>query len=144
MKTETVVNATKIRGAEAGPARYDEFTYTVLLDIQASRPSNERRDSPRRRTRLRSGKVVDAHGRFVTECLVHDLSGTGGRLRLPPTVVLPSFIQIYDDQSGVLHRAEVLWRKGSDAGVQFVPEGATQRSRAIANEMRRKFYKVQR
>lgn len=122
----------------------DDFSYTVLIDGKTARAVDERRDTPRRRTRLRSGKVVDAGGLFVTECLVHDLSQTGGRLRLPADVALPTYIHVFDDQSGLLHRAEVLWRKKGEAGVRFVLVAETPRSQAIANEMRRKYYKVQR
>ena len=123
----------------------DGFTYTVLIDPKpASKAGDDRRDAPRRRTRLRSGKIVDARDGFVTECIVHDLSDTGMRLRVPAGVTLPASFQVYDDQSGRLQRATVSWRRADEAGIHFTPSEDTPRSRTVAADMRRKFYKMPR
>lgn len=126
----------------------DGFTYTVLIDAptakSAARAGDDRRDAPRRRTRLRSGKIVDAGDRFVTECLVHDLSETGMRLRVPAGMSLPARFQVYDDQSGRLQRAELSWHRADEAGIRFVEGEDTARSQTIAADMRRKFYKMPR
>ena len=115
-----------------------DFTYTVLVEPQPA--TGERRGTPRRRTRLRSGKLVDGAGRFVTECLVHDLSARGGRLRLPEGVSIPAAVRLYDDQTGALHVATVLWRQGREIGVALTPAPRDARSLFVAGEMRRKFY----
>lgn len=134
-----LVEAVRVEG-RADPG--DGFTYTVLIDPPPS--AGERRDAPRRRTRLRSAKVVDPDGRFVTECLVHDLSGTGMRLRLPPGTALPKQLQVYDDQSGLLQQASVSWHRGGEAGLRLLAASDTPRSRTVAADMRRKFYKLPR
>lgn len=131
------------RSTEAG-----DFTYTVVVAPLRAEPARvpaagtERRRTTRHRTRLRSAKVVDGAGAFMTDCLVHDLSDRGGRLRLPPGVVLPRTIQIYDDQTGHLYRATVLWRRGGDVGVLLDPPRNDAQSRAVAQALRRKFYAV--
>ena len=114
----------------------------MLIDPQP-RPG-ERRDAPRRRTRLRSGKVINAKGVFVTECLVHDVSGTGMRLKLPPGTDLPKLLQVYDDQSGLLRQAEVSWQSENEAGLRLLDTPDTPQSRIVAADMRRKFYKLPR
>ena len=137
-----VINAIRVEGKAA--ADLDGFTYTILIDPKPVREPDDRRDAPRRRTRLRSGKVVDSKGTFVTECVVHDLSVTGVRLRLPQDVTLPATFQVYDDQSGQLQNAEVSWRRDGEAGVRFTSTEETPRSRIIAADMRRRFYKMPR
>lgn len=131
------------RRLEPGAAVHGDFTFEVLEAPRSSQKSSaDRRGSPRQRTRLRSGKLVDAAGRFLTECLLHDLSPRGVRLKLPPGITLPRLLQIYDDQTGTVHQATVLWRRDRDAGVAFGPVVNDNRSRAVAAEMKRKFYAV--
>ena len=137
-----LIEAVKVQG---GTHDLATFTYTVLIDPNPTpKGGGERRDATRRRTRLRSGKIVDARDGFVTECLVHDLSETGMRLRLPTGVALPAVFQVYDDQSGRLQRAELSWRRADEAGIRFMSCEDTPRSRTVAADMRRKFYKMPR
>ncbi len=96
----------------------------------------------RRRTRLRSGKVVGADGQFVAECLIANRSAQGGLMRLPPRLALPARILVYDDQSGDLLAATVVWRRDRDVGLRFGAPERDARFRAIADSMRRKFYAV--
>ena len=44
--------------------------------------ADDKRIYPRRRTRLRSGKVTDRDGRFLAECQIYDRSPNGARLRV--------------------------------------------------------------
>lgn len=126
----------------------DGFTYTVLIhaDPQPSPPpvAGERRRAPRRRTRLRSAKIIDARGRFITDCLVQDLSATGVRLRLPEAFSLPATFQIYDDQSELLHNAVLSWQRAGEAGVRFETVADQPRDHVVAADMRRKYYKLPR
>ena len=118
-----------------------EFTYAVIREPVVV-AGGERRAVVRRRTRLRSGKVVGADGQFVVECLIANRSAQGGLMRLPAAIALPNRILVYDDQSGELIAATVVWRRDRDVGLRFgVPERDA-RFRAIADSMRRKFYAV--
>ena len=115
---------------------------SVFFDLVPVVAGGERRATVRRRTRLRSGKVVGQEGAFVTECLIANRSAAGGLLRLPGAVPLPDRILVYDDQSGELVSATVVWRRERDFGIRFGPPARGARCRAIADSMRRKFYAV--
>ncbi len=129
-----------------------EFTYAVLREPSSSRPGGEpvasrpgeRRDGSRQRTRLRSGKIVDQDGHFVVECLIANRSASGGLLRLPGAAALPGRILLYDDQSGDLQAANVIWRRDREIGIRFAAADRCERHRAIADSMRRKFYAMRR
>lgn len=130
------------RLAGSGPAAAPgECTYTVA---EPPRPvlSGDKRDRPRQRTRLRTGKILDAQGHFVTECLIYDRSASGGRLRLPADIALAASIQLYEDQSAALLQADLVWREERDVGIRFRTFVATPRTRALEAEMQRRFYAV--
>ncbi len=127
-------------GVRASPG---EVTYRVIEPARpVASPGDKRGSGARQRTRLRTGKIIDAAGRFLTECLIYDRSERGGRLRLPLALGLPSTIQLYEDQSATLHQADIVWRKAREIGVRFRPAEATPRTRALEAEMRRRFYAV--
>lgn len=133
------------RNTRDGCADTGSATYTVLDDPRrspADRP--ERRTGARQRVRLRSGKVLDTQGRFITECVLYDLSPAGSRIRPTAGCALPDDLYLFDDRTGLLHRATVLWRNGRDAGVRFQAQPLSTRMRAVASTMRRKFYAVTR
>lgn len=129
------------RLAGSGGILPGECTYTV---IDAPRPtaSGDKRNRPRQRTRLRTGKILDRHGHFLTECLIYDRSDTGGRLRLPAGIMLAAAIQLYEDQSAALLQADIVWRMEREVGIRFRASVSTPRSRALEAEMRRRFYAV--
>ena len=127
------------RRIETAGASSGAFTYAVLKEPAAA---GERRASVRQRTRLRSGKVVGADGQFVVDCLLTNRSSQGGLLRLPSPLALPPRILVYDDQSGDLLAATIIWRRDRDFGLRFTPPERTARFQAIADSMRRKFYAV--
>lgn len=124
-------------GGLVGTAPLGECTYAVI-----DTPARDKRSRPRQRTRLRTGKILDRDGRFLTECLIYDRSEHGGRLRLPAGVGLPPAIQLYDDQNATLLQADVVWRTGREAGLTFRAAPATARTRALEAEMRRRYYAV--
>ncbi len=137
-------NVAEARRTASPVAGRGEFTYAVLPAHDAPRLEGERRDGCRQRTRLRSGKIIDTDGHFLIECLIANRSASGGLLRLSGSMALPSRILLYDDQSGVLQPANVIWRRGREIGIRFTPADRSERHRAIADSMRRKFYAMQR
>ena len=102
--------------------------------------SRERRSASRQRTRLRSGKLIGSDGTFIIECLIHNRSATGCRLRLPSAFLPPPEVYVYEDQSGDLFHAAVIWRKERDLGLRLSACAPTPAHRALAGRMRRKFY----
>ena len=125
------------RTTEPNAAGHD-VTSTVLKEAAPSRAPADRRGDQRRRTRLRSGKIINDNGQFV------DRSSVGGKLRLPKSSSLPARVMLYDDQSGELLHATVIWRRDREAGIRFTATERSERSRAIADAMRRKFYAMRR
>ena len=81
-----------------------------------------RRRAPRRRTRLRSGKIATLQNRFIIECQIFDRSGQGARLRLAGRVALPDHVKLFDDERRTLYVAKVVWQVRNEVGISF-PEG---------------------
>ncbi|MGQ7792548.1 PilZ domain-containing protein [Faunimonas sp. B44] len=79
----------------------------------------EKRSEARRRTRLRSGKVLDTRNAFLIECLIHDRSDLGARLRLVEPAPVPDLIHLFEDDSAEVIGATVVWRRGQEIGVRF-------------------------
>ena len=95
-------------GSAAGEVSYVELT------------SHEHRLVPRHRTRLRPGKIVDTAGRFLIECLIHDQSAAGARLRLGRQVVVPRIFGLFDDRDETIAAARIMWREDHNLGVRFM------------------------
>lgn len=120
------------------------FSYTVLSESRGGAEPGERRTFTRQRTKLRSGKIIHANGQFITECLIHNRSASGCRLRLAAAIALPSLIHLFDDQSERLFQAAVMWQRQRDVGIRLLPSPANGRNRAIAQRMKGKFYALDR
>jgi hypothetical protein len=82
--------------------------------------ADSKRGSPRQRV-LKSGRIVFANGSFSVECTIRNISGTGARLQVPLTVVIPERFTLIDSHGGTRHVATVVWRKGDLLGIQFPP-----------------------
>ena len=92
-----ILRAAKISPGESGilsngTANFDEVTYYAVRTAALG----ERRVSPRRRTRLRSGKVVDSRSAYLIDCQIYDWSGTGARLRLFDNISVPGRDQLFE------------------------------------------------
>ncbi len=131
-----IVDARKIDGTR--PA-VDGFSYVVL-----DPSGGERRRAGRQRMRLRTGKLIRRDGQFLCECLVHNRSTSGARLRLGAACDLPATIYFYEDESGNLFEATVRWRREREIGVRLGLCTPTAVHHAIAGRMRRKFYTLKR
>ncbi|RCS24000.1 PilZ domain-containing protein [Phyllobacterium salinisoli] len=79
----------------------------------------EKRSSERRRTRLRSGKIVNMNGRFLIECQLHDIAGGGAKIRVADARDVPDRFWLFDDRYGQALIAEIVWRDGVELGVRF-------------------------
>ncbi|MBW8304382.1 MAG: PilZ domain-containing protein [Brevundimonas sp.] len=76
---------------------------------------DDRRLEPRSPANARG--VVVAPG-LELACLIVDLSNSGARLRLDRNLALPGRIVIVDIAQATAVEAEVVWRKGQEAGVK--------------------------
>ena len=104
-------------------ARRGQVAYRVVEAARDERPRTDgrpdHRAAGRRRTRLRSAKILDAANAFVCECLVHDRSASGLRLSLARNMGLPPYFRVYDDESGAVDTVETVWRRGAVLGVRY-------------------------
>ena len=84
-------------------------------------PSAPDARKPRRRTRLRSGKIANLDNRFVCECQIvnRTLDRSGARLRLVDPVPVPQHFRLFDDELATLFVACTIWRHGRDLGVRL-------------------------
>ena len=118
-----------------------EVTYAVLSSAPAAVPG-DRRVAPRRRTRLRSGKVLDQANRFLVETSIIDRSASGLRLRLASNCELPDIFHLFDDESESIFAFKVIWRRQSTLGARARPGGPVPATRRQIIELRGKFYAI--
>ena len=78
---------------------------------------DDRREEPRSAAKTR-GLVVSPG--LELPCLIVDQSNSGVRLRLDRNLALPSRILLIDIAQASAVEAEVVWRKGLEAGVKRV------------------------
>ena len=109
-----------------------------------ARPTNGRelRLAGRRRTRLRSAKILDAANAFVCDCLIYDRSATGLRLTLARDVGLPPQFQVHDDESGAIESVATVWRRGASLGVRFSGFGGATLKPSDRMALRGRYYGV--
>ena len=105
-------------------ARRGQVSYSVV-ESEPPPPattsgSADNRGAGRRRTRLRSGKILDQANKFLCDCLIHDRSATGLRLALPRGAELPPQFHVHDDETGAIDVVAVVWRRGATVGVRYI------------------------
>jgi len=135
-----VIDAIKLdRPGDCGPR--PDFAYYVVKTCDAG----DQRLAHRRRTRLRSGKVLDPCNAFLSECQIYDRSETGARIRLSGDRPVPSWIRLYEDWPERLLEAHVVWRKGREMGLCFNLSAEPRRiSRTQLAFLRGRFYTARR
>lgn len=79
-------------------------------------PPDDRRSELRRPA---SGRGVVIAPGLEMACLIVDASGGGMRIRLDRALALPASVLLIDIAGGVVHDAEVAWRKGAEAGLKL-------------------------
>jgi len=104
----------------------------------------EQRRQPRRRTRLRPGKIATTGNAFLCECTIYDVSDTGARLRVDPNVIIPDEIIVLDESCNTIAEATVRWREGLYIGVSYLLPPADMKlfSSAQLRGLTRPYYRV--
>jgi hypothetical protein len=144
--TETLegVEQTRRPGqAEVGAlARQGRVAYSVFVAPASARPG-DKRTSRRRRSRLRSAKLLDAQNRFLCECLVNDYSSAGLRLTLLKNVGLPSRCALFDDTTGEIKPIAIVWRRDAIVGIRYrLQEKPAPLSKSAWTALRGRYYAV--
>jgi hypothetical protein len=83
-------------------------------------PAIENRRVDRQRVRLRSARILDHEGRFICDCMIHDRSSSGLRLKLHERLTLPRHGVIRLDETGAAHAMEIAWQRDTLAGVRLL------------------------
>lgn len=103
----------------------------------------DRRGEARRRTRLRSGKVLDETNAFLAECQVYDRSLHGVRLRLLTAIPAVSRLRLYEDSPERLIEARIVWRRRHEIGLQIAAAPPPPKIDAIdLLALRRRYYAI--
>lgn len=127
-------------------ARRGQVAYAVIeLPRAAPRPTaseHELRIATRRRTRMRSAKILDARNAFVCDCLIYDRSATGLRLTLARDLGLPPQFLVHDDETGAVESVATVWRRGATLGVRFNGYGPTTLKPGERAALRSRYYAV--
>lgn len=100
---------------------------------------SERRGEARRPRRLKWGKTLDSDDRFLAECLVVNRTIGGACLQLARNIVLPTRFQLFEDDTGVISGAEVVWRRAQRIGCR-VALTPTPGKQVIIDRMRARYY----
>jgi len=120
-KPSVLIEAGKVANRTEMSSR-NEASYWAVEVSAADIKSGDRRGPSRKRTRLRSGKILDPRNKFLMECQVHDRSVYGAQLHLLKQIALPRSIRLYDDEHGALLDAKVIWQKNGRAGIRFLTQ----------------------
>ena len=127
-------------------ARRGQVAYAVFDPASETlRPKSTGRElrlAGRRRTRLRSAKILVSANAFVCDCLIYDRSATGLRLTLARDVGLPPQFQVHDDETGAVELAATVWRRGATLGVRFCGYGASTLRPSERAALRGRYYAV--
>ncbi len=128
-----VIDAVKCDCPGDGGRRAD-FTYSVV-------GAGDKRSARRRRTRLRSGKLLDPGNALLIDCQIYDRSEKGARIRLIGDRPVPRYIRLYEEAPERLLEAHVVWRKDREIGLCFAPNTEPRRiSKAQLANLRGNFY----
>ncbi|HUZ90654.1 MAG TPA: hypothetical protein VMU78_01950 [Methylocella sp.] len=96
-------DAIKLARLGEGDARRN-FTYCVVK----AKDAGNRRLARRRRTRLRSGKLLDPRNALLIDCQIYDRSEKGARIRLIGDTPVPIKIRFYEESPERLLEAKVV------------------------------------
>jgi hypothetical protein len=130
------------RGGGHKLAERGEIAYWVVSSKAAPSPADQRAQS-REQTRLRSAKLLDGGGRFLSESRICDRSRDGLRLALARDVPLPPQLAVHIDETSEVREAQTVWRRGSTIGLRLqraVPCDAMSASRRYA--LKERYYAI--
>ena len=133
-----VFEAAKVADLGGGRIAAD-FAYSVRLVAKDA----DRRSARRRRTRLRSGKILDLGNAFMIECQIYDRSDRGVRVRLLADIPAQPVIRLYEDDPERLSDARIVWRKDFELGLCFIARaGVRGISRTQLTCLRGRYYAI--
>ena len=139
MSGEEVLEGVNVEGGLSALARWRAQRKGVATFARLGDAPPERRREKRRDARLRWGKALDGADRFLCECVVADQARGGVRLRLARNIPLPQRFQFFDDVSGDVFAAQIVWRRGVEVGCRLARAPAPDKAQ-VARRMRSRYY----
>ena len=82
----------------------------------------QERRGARRNRNCTEAEIVFDNRSSTLDCLVTDLSDEGARLHLANTAGVPGEFDLILSKRGESHRARLVWRDETQAGVSFLPD----------------------
>ncbi len=127
-------------------AQGGQVAYSVVEsgrnENSAGKGRRDHRAAGRRRTRLRSAKILDTANKFVCDCLIHDRSDSGLRLTLARNLGLPVHFRVHDDETGDVDVVVTVWRRGAVLGVRYSQAGPVSIKPSARSALRGRFYAI--
>ncbi len=123
--------------AEAG---WSPIAFCLRLSHFPAPTTAELRNAKRQRTRLRSGKILDRANRFLIDAAIIDRSSAGLRLRLARDEPIPNVFRLFDEETGWVLGARLVWRRQALVGARLDPGGPLPASPRQIAVLRGKFY----
>lgn len=93
-------------------------TIGAVPDHMGSLAVQERRQYPRRRV-FKGAIAYFNHEQSSVDCVVHDLTDVGARLKFESTSFVPNRFNLLITRERTLYPAEVIWRDAKDVGIRF-------------------------
>ncbi len=89
---------------------------------------------------MRSGKILDRANCFLIDAAIIDRSSAGLRLRLARDQAIPDVFRLFDEESGLVLAARLVWRRQALVGARLDPGGPLPASPRQIAGLRGKFY----
>ena len=77
-----------------------------------------------RRVMDRAAWINPGEGLPLRQCTLADISDSGARLVFSSAVTFPDVVEVYLSNKEDVRRARVQWRRGNEAGVDFIGDNA--------------------
>lgn len=85
---------------------------------------------PRHQVRI-NGKILSPDGSHTVDCVVKDISEGGALVNVPPNMMLPSRVYLWQAETGTLFECDVRWRKLDLVGLHFIDIASRSKVRAL-------------
>jgi hypothetical protein len=122
LETEAAADKPHESGAASSSAERGWLAWwrRYRTSASAKRAIREIRREKRRPTRFRQGKLFDAYGVFLSQCVICDRSEKGARVRVEAPLQPLKVVQFLDDVEKIIVEAKVAWQRGNELGLAFL------------------------
>jgi hypothetical protein len=77
------------------------------------------RREERRPTRFRQGRLFNAYGGFLSQCVICDRSEHGAKVKVAEPLAPLKVVRLLDEVDKIIVEARVAWRRGNELGLAF-------------------------